>query len=131
MTPQLPLFHEDVYDALRTCVQALGGYKKVGAAMRPELPISKAGEWLADCLNSARPQKLSLDQALYVLRESRAIGCHAGMYFIARDCQYSEPQPIEPDDEAADLERKFIGAVETLAPMLSRIEQLRGRKRRP
>jgi hypothetical protein len=127
MSPQLPLFHEDVYDALRTCAKAMGGFKKVGGSMRPELSADKAGEWLADCLNPDRPQKLSLDQAMYLLREARLIGCHAGMYFIARDCGYSEPGPVEPEDEAADLERKFIAAAEAIVPMLTRIETLRAR----
>ena len=112
------------------CVKAMGGFKKVGVLMRPELSADKAGEWLADCLNPDRPQKLSLDQAMFVLRAAREIGCHAGMYFIARDCGYSEPGPVEPEDEAADLERKFIATAEMLAPMLTRIESLRAKARK-
>jgi hypothetical protein len=48
---QIPLIHEDFLDALKTCVQALGGAKKVGPMLRteweeePERPL--AGCWPA------------------------------------------------------------------------------------
>jgi hypothetical protein len=72
---------------------------------------------------------LDADQILWILREARAIGCHAAMQFIARDAGYADPVPVEPEDEAADLERKFVGAVDTLAEMTKRIAALRSRKR--
>jgi hypothetical protein len=129
MTPQIPLFHEDINAALTTCVQALHGFKAVGVALRPELAADKAGRWLSDCLSASRRDKLDADQILWILRKARDVGCHAAMQFIARDAGYADPVPVDSEDEAADLERKFVGAVDTLAEMTKRIAALRARKR--
>lgn len=121
---QQALFYEDIFDALRTCVLALGGFKVVGSKLRPELDPHKAGEWLADCLNRARAQKPEMDHVMWILREAKAAGCHAGMYYIARDAGYAEPPPITPQDELSDLQRRFIEAAKTQDIVLKRIERL-------
>lgn len=132
---QQPLFHEDFDSALTTCANALGGAKVVGVMLRPEYQNEpdKAARWLLACLNPARDEKLSWDQTFKILREAKAIGCHAGMYYISQHCSYADPQPIEPADAAADLERKFINAVDTLADMSKQIafhrSQSQSRKR--
>lgn len=105
---QQSLFHEDIWQALRDCVSALGGSKKVGVLLRPELDAQTAGRWLLDCLNPERKEKLGVEQMLLILREARQINCHAGMAFISRDTGYADPQPIEPEDERAALQRQFL-----------------------
>lgn len=124
MAEQFPLFHEDLMEALRTCVQALGGPKKVGALLRPELPADQAGRWLADCLNPDRRDQLHPNQFLLVLREARKVGCHAAMNYLAQECGYADPQPIEPDDERAALQREFVQHSKALQALASRIERL-------
>ncbi|MEW8193920.1 MAG: hypothetical protein AB2793_09425 [Candidatus Thiodiazotropha sp.] len=121
---QSELFHEDIYDALRSCISVLGGAKKVGAALRPEMPIDKAGNWLNDCLNSAKRDKLDIEQVLYILREARKAGCHAAMYFIADDCDYHRPEPVEPRDEMAELQKAFIQSVQQNQKILDRMEKM-------
>lgn len=51
---QQPLFCEDIFEALRVDVMALGGAKKVGCLLWPELSADKAGEMLNNCLNRTR-----------------------------------------------------------------------------
>lgn len=117
------LFHEDVWQALTDCVRALGGAKEVGIALRPELGVLKSQRWLLDCLNPDRADKLSLDQALWILTQARQINCHAGMAFIARQCGYADPQPVEPEDERAALQREFIKQSKAMQALATRMER--------
>jgi len=121
---QPALFHESIHDALRDCVRALGEPKVVGKAMRPEKSHDEARTWLLNCLNPDRPEKFDPEQILWILREGRKAGCHAAMAYIARECGYAEPQPIEPEDERAALQRQYIEAVKTLANISTRIERV-------
>lgn len=120
---QQSLFHEDIWQALRDCVSALGGSKKVGLLLRPELDAQTAGRWLLDCLNPERKEKLCVEQVLLILRESRLIACHAGIAFINRDAGYSDPQPIEPEDERAALQRMFIEQSKAMQQLFVRMER--------
>lgn len=121
---QPALFHEDIWQALRDCVSALGGSKKLGTKLRPEMEADKAGRWLLDCLNPDKADKLSVEQLILVLREARKANCHVAAHFIARETGYAEPQPIEPDDEKAALQRAFIHSVETQRQIMQRLERL-------
>ena len=122
---QQSLFHETLTEALQDCIRALGGAKAVGHAMRPEKSIDDARRWLLDTLNPDRAEKLAPDQVLWILKESRKVGCHAAMAYIARECGYADPQPIEPEDERATLQREYIAAVKTLSAIQTRLERNR------
>jgi hypothetical protein len=121
---QPSLFHEDALDALRADVQALGGYKKVAHALRPELAIDKAGEWLADCLNRTRAHKLDVEQVQWIVREARKIGSFCYITWSLRDAGFEDPKPIEPEDERAALMRQFNVLAGDLKGLLSRIDRL-------
>lgn len=121
---QPALFHESIIDAIREVVQALGGAKVVGARMRPDLPPDHAGRWLADCLSHERREKLSPDQVLWLAREGRRVECHALMHYLARECGYSDPVPVQPEDERARLQREYIEAARHLSSTAERIERL-------
>ena len=120
---QQSLFHETLTEALQDCIRALGGAKAVGHAMRPEKSIDDARRWLLDTLNPDRAEKLAPDQVLWILKESRKVGCHAAMAYIARECGYADPQPIEPEDERETLQREYIAAVKTLSAIQTRLER--------
>jgi len=119
---QMPLIHEDIFEAIRTTVQALGGSKKVGHDLWPEKSPAVAGELLNNCLNTTRPEKLGIDQLLYIAREGRRLGCHAVMEYIASDAGY-QYSPIEPKDEMAELQRQYIEAAKTIQALTSRIDR--------
>lgn len=118
------LFHESINDALREVVQALGGFKKVGTAMRPEKGADEAGRWLADCLNADRREHFDPDQLLWLLREGRTAGIHSAANFLMRDSGYADPTPIEPEDERARLQREFIAAAEGVQAIAERLTRL-------
>ncbi len=120
---QIPLIHEDIFEAIKTTVQAMGGSKKVGHALWPEKSPAVAGELLNNCLNCTRPEKLGIDQLLFIAREGRKLGCHAVMDYIAGDGGY-QYTPIEPKDEVAELQRRYIDAAKSIQAISARIERI-------
>jgi hypothetical protein len=118
---------ESLNDALIACVRAAGGSAIVGPKLWPEKPRDAAQRALLDCLNEDRPAKLSPEQVLLVLRLARAKGYHEGMNFIAADLGYGTPVPIEPRDEAAELQRQFIESVRLQQALVERMERAAGR----
>lgn len=118
---------ESFNDALIECVKAVGGSKVVGPKLFPEKSIEDAQRLLLACLNDDRPEKLSPDQALYILRLARAAGHHSGVEFLCSTLSYSNPTPIEPKDESAQLQREFIEATRQMAKLAERIESLQSK----
>lgn len=119
---QIPLLHDDINDALRTLIKACGGTKAVAARLWPEKTIADAQSYLNDCLNPARPAKLSPEQVLLLLKWGRQAGCHAAMNYICGESGYSNPAPIEPESELAQLYKQYIEASRILArlqPMIA------------
>ena len=108
------MFVDDMNEAIRATINALGGMKAVGVELKPERSAVDAGKWLADCLNSAKRDRLDPDQLAYIRRKARAGGCHILAAFEAQDAGYAPPQPIAPEDEAAQLQREFIASVKAL-----------------
>ena len=118
---------ESLNDALIACVKACGGSKQVGPSLWPEKTPDSAQRLLLDCLNEERPAKLSPEQLLLVLRMARAKGYHGGIEYIATHLGYTEPSPIEPRDEMAELQRAFIESVNLQAKLAERMERAAGR----
>jgi hypothetical protein len=111
-------------NALIECVKAAGGSKKVGPMLWPEKTVDQAQRLLLACLNDERPEKLSPDQALLIMRLAKESGCHAGMEYLCRSLSYSAPVPVEPVDEFAQLQKEFIQASKAMEVIASRLEHL-------
>ena len=124
---QPELFYEDIHDALRAVVQALGGAKQVGADLWPDKPIEQSTRLLLDCLNTQRPEKLEISQVLWLLKEARKISCHVAMHFLCRESGYLEPTPHDPEDEKEALQREFIQYAKRMEQITKQLhkEQLR------
>lgn len=120
---QFPLFYDTYEDAIRDCVTALGGFKQVGSMLWPALPADDAGRKLAHCLNTDKREKLDLGELRLIRREARKAGVHILAHYEARDAGYTEPQPLNPEDEAAQLQREYIAAVKQLSILSARMEQ--------
>jgi len=124
---QTPLFFDDVDDMLRHVVSVLGGPKKVGPLLRgDELPADRLAQWVSDCLNADRPAQFHPHQVLVLLRAARQLGDHTAMNWLAGEIGY-QALPVEPEDESAELQRKFIEASQAMARMALRIETLHAR----
>ena len=119
------MFHESLNDALREVIDAMGGPKRVGAQMRPEKTPDAAGRWVLDCLNLDRDARFDPDQVLWVIREGRRVGCHAGARFLMREAGYAEPVPVDAADQVQKLVETIEGASDTLNNALAALERLR------
>jgi hypothetical protein len=120
---QQHLFCEDIYEALRNIGQAYGKPKAIGALLWPEMNPDKAGERWANCLNRTRAEKLDPEQVLLILKLGRQVGCHVGIDYIARECNYKW-ETIEPEDERAKLMREFNESVKLQDRIVKRLESL-------
>lgn len=125
----LPLFLEDVYDALRAAVQAVGKPKTVAARLWPNKPPEQAHKELLDALNRDNPRKLDADEIMAILRMAREVGCHQAKHWIDSELGYAPSQPVEPQDELAALIEEYLNHErrrEALKPKIDeRIAKLR------
>lgn len=121
---QEELFHEDEYSALNHVVSALGGALVVGKQLFPHLKDSAAERRVLDSLNRDRDQEFQFAHVMWVLKAARKLGVHSGMAYFNRECGYGDPQPVEPEDEAAKLQRQFLTGLESLNGIASRLEKL-------
>lgn len=123
MTMQPSLFHESYEDAIRDTVCALGGNKAVGSMLWPAMLADEAGKKLADTLNRDKREKLSLGELQLIRREARKAGVHILASYENRDAGYVEPQPLAPEDEAAQLQREYIAAVKAMTAIQARMDR--------
>ncbi|WP_157062620.1 hypothetical protein [Pseudoxanthomonas dokdonensis] len=121
MSNQIPLFVDDYHDAVRHAVEAMGGFKRIGHDMKPDMTVEAAGRWLADCCNPDKREKLSLSELAYIRKAARQAGVHVLAAYEAQAAGYAEPQPINPEDEAAQLQREFIASVKALEALQARM----------
>lgn len=82
----------------------MGGAKVVAASMRPDLSPDAAARWLKDCLNDSRREHLHPGHVMWLLRAGRAAGLHGAIAYLCREVGYSDPAPVEPEDERANLQ---------------------------
>jgi hypothetical protein len=115
---------DGINGALIECVRACGGSKQVGPLLWPEKTPEAAQRLILACLNEDRPERLSPEQLAFVLRLAKDRGCHAGMYALCDLVGYSQPTPVEPRDEVAELQRQFIQATEAMQALVARMESL-------
>jgi hypothetical protein len=123
---QIPMFVDDLNEAIRAAINELGGFKTVGAKLKPEKSPVDAGKWLADCLNPAKRERLDPDQLALIRRDARVAGCHVLASFEMREAGYSRPTPVAPADEAAELRRAFLEGVRVQQELVRRLERLTG-----
>ena len=122
---QAALFFESWEEALRDDVRALGGPKAVGKLLFPQKDVEPAGRALSDCLNSDRRERLTDEQERLIIRMAwRARGYSAALHFICDDTQFERTKPLSPENELAELQRRFIEAASDVRAISDRIERL-------
>jgi len=120
---QFPLFCESYEEAIRATSYAIGGLKATGVALWPTLPADDAGRKLASCLDSEKREKLSLNELRMIRRLAREKGVHILANYEARDAGYADPQPVTPEDEAAQLQREYIAATKVMQALAQRMDR--------
>ena len=123
MAHQEELWHEAFEDALRSVADAIGP-KKLASELWPEKPISDAHRLLLHCLDPERNEKLSAGQIALIIQRGREHSCHTAMTYLAQSAGYAEPQPVEPEDERAKLQREFIEAQRQMEHLVKQMGRL-------
>ena len=124
MQAEMP-FYEGPEDALKACIQALGGAKRVAPELWPDKSMDSASRLLLDCLNPDRSEKLGYSQVIWIFRKAKQIGFHAAYDWYSRECEYAA-RPITSAEEADRLTTVIEQATKALAmalPALERIQQ--------
>lgn len=124
MRHQSTLFHDDIYDAMRTDVMAIGGWKEVSSRLWPlkKDPTSGA-EYLKCCLRGDRNEKLDLEQIAAIKKWAREVESYATISFEAQEIGF-DFRIIEPEEESEKLQRMFINAQENMGRLVDRMEKL-------
>lgn len=121
---------ESWHEALIEAVKAAGGSKVVAASLWPSAAardLDGARRKLTNSLDPERPErpeKLSLDEALHVMRLAREAGCHAPMAYLSAVLHYAPPLPVRPRDEADQLRRELLAMGRLLQAGLDRLQAL-------
>ena len=118
---------DSLNDALIDAVRALGGSKQVGPMLWPEKTPEAAQRLILACLNEDRPEHLTPEQAMMVLRLARAQGHHESLAYILDDLGYAPTIPVEPRDESAELQRQFMDSVRLQQQIVERMEKAASR----
>lgn len=121
---QQELWHDTLEDAIRSAVDAIGGPKRVGSLLWPTKRITDASRLLSHCLELDRPEKLAMGEIELIGRLAHNAGCHTIATYLMRAWGYHDPQPVEPRDEAAELQRQFVAAVQAQKDIMRRLERL-------
>lgn len=122
---QDPLWHDTVFDAVRALVDALGGPKRVAADMWPSRDLGEGHRYLLKCVDPERPEKLGLDEFVWLMRRGREAGCHVLAEWLAQACLY-ELRPVDPAALEAALAHKVEQTMSAAADLLRQWERLRG-----
>lgn len=124
---QNKLWHEYAEDALADLVKALGGPKAVGHKLMPDLALDDARRQVDAWCDRSRKEKPSLSQIMWILEQGRRADCHVLMHFLADRTGYETPEPINPKDVDAMLQRAFIDAVARLDAIQAEMKRNRVR----
>lgn len=116
-------FFETPEDALKSCVQALGGAKSVAPAMWPDKTIENARDYLLACLNPDRNEKLSYTQVIHIFRLAKNVGFHAGFEWFSQACEY-DSKPVSIDDQRDRTTQIIANVAETLERALKTLSDL-------
>lgn len=103
----------------------------VGHMLFPEKDPEAAGRYFADCLNPDRNEKLDPEQYLWLKREAKRVGCHILHSFDCTETEYAVSTPVEPEDEAADLNVRINSTVTQMKDLVERYERATSRLVKP
>lgn len=123
MQAEMP-FYESPEAALKACVEALGGAKKVGCKLFPDKAVDNARDYLLACLNDGRAEKLGYSQILFIFREAKQAGFHGGWDYWSREAEY-ESRPITKAEEIDRVVTVVEQSTKTLASALQQLERIR------
>lgn len=120
----MPLFLEDVFDALRAAVQYAGGAKSVAGRLWPTKTGQQAARDLLDCLNRDNDRKLCVEEMMAILRMAREAGYHGAKHWIDEAIGYQPTAPQDPKIERDRLADELARASDNFKNLTRAAERL-------
>jgi hypothetical protein len=114
---QSSLFHDTVYDALGADISAAGGFKVVAGKLWPA--DSSGASKLRNAVNPEQPHKLCADEIMQIKKLAYEVGSVATVEWEAQQLGY-KVEWVEPEEEAARLDREIRDLLETVNRKLDR-----------
>lgn len=111
-------------EAARAACELAGGLKRMGSALRPELPADEAGRWLAACFSPDKREKMSLAQLGLLRRLLRDAGVHLLAEFEMAAAGYARPVPVRLEDQAAETARMLAQVAQQLEVAMAQLKAL-------
>jgi hypothetical protein len=107
MNDTLPIFAIGTTRSAAWCTRS-AATKRSAFDARPELSDKPgaAAQWLRDCLNQDRAERLNPDQVFMLLRLARSASYHAAKHWMDAELGYEQGRPLKPEDEAASLQQR-------------------------
>lgn len=123
---QNKLFHDSIYDALGADVAACGGIKKVAGMLWPALETTVAAARLRSGLNPEHAQKLDPEEVMRIKRIAKEHESTATVEY--EDAQLGKESAwINPEDEAAKIDREINEKLDVIVRQLQRRDSLRSK----
>jgi len=113
----------DINEALTFCVAAIGGTRHVGQLLFPEKEPRSAEQFLRDCLNARRRERLAPDQLLHLFQLAEGAGYRGGIDFVLSALGLARASTQSHAEELAELLRQFIATAQIQAETAARIER--------
>lgn len=126
MQAEIPFF-EDIQDALKDAVKALGGVKKVAGVLWPDKSDRDGSNLLNNCLNTGRPEKLEISQLMWIFSQAKDIGCNAPFIWFANEIGY-DAKPINKAETVDRITSTIEKTAKILADSLAQLEAIRTRQ---
>lgn len=112
-------FYESANEATNSAILRSGKtHQQVAVMLRPELTnVASAYAWLKNALKDdpdAR-EKLSGEQHILI---ANYCGEYDWLFYSCNQCHHSQPVPVEPADEAMELDREISAELKLLNRLL-------------
>lgn len=117
---QNELFYDTAYDAIGAGIVSCGGFKVVAGNLWPAKKHDTAYARLKSCVNEHKDEKLDIEEIIQIAKWAKEQGNHALMQYLGQELGYSV-EPLDPTDQQAELQRRFVEATQLLAKIADRI----------
>ena len=115
---QAQLFFDSAEEALDHTIKACGGYKEVGARLKPDKAPDLAAQWLRDALNQDKREKLCPSEVLFIAKLGRERGVHAYAQFMSTTLSYAPPVALTTEDVEAARRDMLLKAGAVIAEQM-------------
>ena len=122
MQQALMPFYESAEEATNSAILRSGNtFQEVAHKLRPELKIDSAYAWLKNALKDGQREKLSSDQHVLI---ANLCGEYEWLHYSNSQCHHKRTEPLEPDDEAIELDREINTTLKSVEQLLKRRERI-------